>query len=167
MRIIRITTYAFTGLLLCLVLLFFGGRGYHSYRAWSLSRAFASAHPDLMSQPAADRVVVKARQIAERIDSTRYSHFTSIDESAGRYVTDCSGLACYLLRNAAPKSYQALYAQWCDLKRSLSTTRLWPRPSAIVTPVGSVSECLRTRSPATLSSGPISVTELVKTPVIS
>jgi hypothetical protein len=119
-KVLRITAYVIAGLLFCMVVLHLGGRGYQGYRTWSLDRAFAAAHPDVMDGSLSDRLVVKAREVVQGVRTTQYSHFTSIDESEGKYVTDCSGLACYLLRNAAPESYRTLSTNWYAVRPQAS-----------------------------------------------
>ena len=47
-------------------------------------------------------------QILSELKSTRYSHKTMVDEDAGMYHLDCSGLACYVLKHVAPKALAAV-----------------------------------------------------------
>jgi len=112
MKALRIAGWCLAGTVCLLVGANLVPRGYQYYRAGALSTAFMRAHPQAVGQSPAERVAIKARDIAARIDSTRYSHWTTIDEAAGVYVTDCSGLACYLLRNAASRSYHAVPTNW-------------------------------------------------------
>jgi hypothetical protein len=42
--------------------------------------------------------------------SSRYSHRTDVDETAGRFDYDCSGFVSYAVARAAPASYRALRA---------------------------------------------------------
>jgi hypothetical protein len=51
---------------------------------------------------AALRILDELARIAANLRYTAYSHSTSIDERAGRYVWDCSAMATYVLRRAAP-----------------------------------------------------------------
>lgn len=112
MRIFRIALMVVGTLIALVVIANLTARGYGRYRVSALSTSFREAHPEAASLPAHERVALKGREVAARVDSTRYSHWTSIDESAGRYLTDCSGLVCFLLRNAAPESYRSLPVKW-------------------------------------------------------
>lgn len=120
MKIIRWAGWIVGGIIVLLIAANLSARGYQAYRAWSLSRAFAARHPDIQDRTPADRLTVKAAEILSSLKTTRYDHFTSIDESAGEYFTDCSGLACYLLRNAAPESYRTVSTNWYAVRPQAS-----------------------------------------------
>lgn len=54
----------------------------------------------LADEPAGDSAVsAEARRILANTRDTHYQHRTEVDEEAGRYWLDCSGLAGYVLRH--------------------------------------------------------------------
>jgi hypothetical protein len=53
-------------------------------------------------------IVDHARKILESIRTSSYSHKTDIDESAGRYVCDCSEFVVHVLRKCAPETLAAI-----------------------------------------------------------
>ncbi len=56
----------------------------------------------------AHAIIEHARTILDSVHNTSYSHKTDIDESAGRYVCDCSAFAAYVLRKCAPGTLAAI-----------------------------------------------------------
>lgn len=50
----------------------------------------------------------KLEELLPNIKKTSYSHKTQIDEKNGVYNTDCSGLACFLLKKTHPEVYKKL-----------------------------------------------------------
>jgi len=44
-------------------------------------------------------------RIVENVQHTKYQHPTRVDEEAGSYELDCSGLVCYLLKRVLPEHY--------------------------------------------------------------
>jgi len=59
-------------------------------------------------RPAPRRVLDELTRIAANLRATVYSHSTRIDERAGRYEWDCSAMAAYVLRRAAPTALDAV-----------------------------------------------------------
>lgn len=47
-------------------------------------------------------------RIDQRLRTTRYTHVTRVDERAGRYEFDCSGMAAWVLSRAAPAAHAAV-----------------------------------------------------------
>ena len=56
----------------------------------------------------ATRILFQAKKILVNIESTHYSHRTSVDEDTGLYVFDCSALVCHILERAAPLALAAV-----------------------------------------------------------
>ena len=56
----------------------------------------------------AGRLSAEVRRIFGNAKSTEYSHKTQIDEQQGKYLCDCSGLACYVLKKEFPQHYKAV-----------------------------------------------------------
>jgi len=54
------------------------------------------------AEPAPNAVRDEARRILANVKTTHYSHRTEVDETAGHYDLDCSGLATLILKNVAP-----------------------------------------------------------------
>lgn len=67
----------------------------------------ARANPAPAS-PAGGRVLQVLAQIRDTLRVTRYQHPTVIRPRAGVYLWDCSGMAAWVLRQAAPVSRRAL-----------------------------------------------------------
>jgi hypothetical protein len=75
--------------------------------------ASVSITPDLAraEAPKADppgQVLRVLSRIQERMRVSKYTHTTRVDEKAGRYEFDCSGMASWVLRRAAPKAHGAV-----------------------------------------------------------
>jgi hypothetical protein len=47
-------------------------------------------------------------RIDRRLRTTRYAHATQVDESAGRFDFDCSGMATWVLARGAPAAHDAV-----------------------------------------------------------
>lgn len=62
----------------------------------------------LLGARAASPVCVEARRILANARDTRYQHKTVVDESAGQYHLDCSGLAAVILRRAWADAFRAV-----------------------------------------------------------
>lgn len=77
---------------ICLVLLFSSGSCLSDQKTCSAPQSSSS------------RVLGESRRIVSNLRSTRYSHKTRVDEKSGTYILDCSSLACYILKRAAPAS---------------------------------------------------------------
>lgn len=73
-----------------------------------LCLAAALARGGEAETPAAERVLAEARRILANAKSSEYSHRTKVDEEAGSYALDCSGLATLVLRRAAPEHLAAI-----------------------------------------------------------
>lgn len=65
------------------------------------------AHAALAASPSAALLAEADRELAA-MRSTQYQHHTDVDESAGSYDYDCSGLVDYALGRAAPAALAAL-----------------------------------------------------------
>lgn len=57
------------------------------------------------------RVVETLSAIEAGLVSTRYQHTTRVDEKAGLYAWDCSGMADWVLRKASPGARRAIRAE--------------------------------------------------------
>lgn len=58
--------------------------------------------------PAPTPVLDVLHRIEGRLRATRYTHVTHVDEAAGRYDFDCSGMAAWVLARAAPHAHAAV-----------------------------------------------------------
>ena len=73
--------------------------------------------PDVGSPPAprapapAARVLSEAERILAAAQGTAYTHRTRMDEAAGLYETDCSGLVGYILKRVVPEHWAVLVAE--------------------------------------------------------
>jgi hypothetical protein len=65
---------------------------------------FASMSPSLFSSNISEKV----KELLPKIKRSSYSHKTEIDEKNGVYNLDCSGLACFLLKENYPEVYKKL-----------------------------------------------------------
>lgn len=68
--------------------------------------AFDSAPPP--ASDAAARVMDVLTDVEARMRTTRYQHRTRVREARGEYAWDCSGMAAWVLRRAAPESRRSL-----------------------------------------------------------
>jgi hypothetical protein len=64
--------------------------------------------PAAAASPVAERVLAEARRIMTTMRSSRYSHTTKVDEKAGSYAVDCSGLVAIILKTVAPEHLAAI-----------------------------------------------------------
>jgi hypothetical protein len=60
------------------------------------------------TQTPAERLHAEVRRILVEAKSSEYQHKTSIDESTGKFVCDCSGLIDYALKRVAPANLKAI-----------------------------------------------------------
>jgi hypothetical protein len=51
------------------------------------------------------RILDAARHVLSAAKESHYQHVTHVDEAAGVYDVDCSGLLCYVLKTVAPGHY--------------------------------------------------------------
>lgn len=58
--------------------------------------------------PESNPVAIEARRILANARATAYSHRTVVDEKAGLYRTDCSGLAGYIVKRISPAHLRAI-----------------------------------------------------------
>jgi len=65
---------------------------------------FLSFFVHAREETASQRVISQASTLLANLKATRYSHRTHVDEERGVVELDCSGLAFFLLRKAAPRS---------------------------------------------------------------
>lgn len=71
----------------------------------------ALAEPSLDRAPAtgaAGRIVARLAAIQASARVTRYVHFAQVDEAAGSYLWDCSGMVGWVLRHESPRHFAAL-----------------------------------------------------------
>ena len=80
-------------------------------RGEALEQAAVSAPRAGAASPAAQRVLDEAQRVLSNRRSTTYSHRTKVDEEAGQYETDCSGLVNYVLKRASPLHLALLAAE--------------------------------------------------------
>lgn len=71
------------------------------------AQAFAET-PALARSEARSPVTARAYRILEGQKETLYQHTTEIDEAAGKYYCDCSGLIGWILRKELPEHYKAV-----------------------------------------------------------
>jgi hypothetical protein len=67
-----------------------------------------AARPNDAGDAQLSPVAGEVRRILGSVKSTEYSHKTQIDERQGKYLCDCSGLACYVLKEKFPRHYKAV-----------------------------------------------------------
>jgi cell wall-associated NlpC family hydrolase len=67
--------------------------------------------PVAPANPVAAQTAALVQQITGQLRSTRYNHQTVVDERAGRYEFDCSGLVAWILRRTAPDALAAIHSR--------------------------------------------------------
>ncbi len=55
-----------------------------------------------------EKLAAEAERILGNVKTTEYAHQTVVDEQAGSYKLDCSGLVCLALKKAAPEALKAV-----------------------------------------------------------
>lgn len=70
----------------------------------SIAAGAASRHRS--TSPPVETVSREVHRILGAIKHTKYTHPTRVDEAAGGYELDCSGLACYVLKRVLPDHYR-------------------------------------------------------------
>jgi hypothetical protein len=55
-----------------------------------------------------DKLAAEAERILQNVKTTEYAHKTDVDEQAGSYKLDCSGLVCLALKKANPDALKAV-----------------------------------------------------------
>lgn len=68
----------------------------------------AVVEPGAPATAAARRAMAHLDRIERTLRSTAYRHRTRVDERAGLYQFDCSGMVNYVVRPAAPRAFAAL-----------------------------------------------------------
>jgi len=68
----------------------------------------APASDPAPATPAAQRTLTLLDRIVRQTRSTRYNHRTIVDERAGRYELDCSGLVAWVLARSNPRALAAI-----------------------------------------------------------
>jgi hypothetical protein len=58
--------------------------------------------------PASERVIAIVHGIQQSMRQTRYEHMTVVRERDGVFLWDCSGMAAWILRRAAPRAMQVI-----------------------------------------------------------
>jgi hypothetical protein len=81
--------------------------------ALAVASALATASPELSARQAEqlhgpEAVVAALGEIERGLRSSRYSHTTRVDPGSGLYEFDCSGMAAWVLRRAAPRAHAAV-----------------------------------------------------------
>jgi hypothetical protein len=71
----------------------------------SLGAQSGTEHPT-----ATNRVMAELRRIQTNVRSSVYTHSTRIDERIGRYEFDCSAMAAFVLRRAAPQALASIHS---------------------------------------------------------
>ena len=59
-------------------------------------------------KPGPARIVALLEEIQAGLTSTKYQHVTRVDRRAGAYYFDCSGMAAWILKRAAPAAHAAV-----------------------------------------------------------
>lgn len=59
-------------------------------------------------EPSATGILTTVRRILSAARESHYQHTTHVDEAAGVYDLDCSGLLCYVLKTVLPQHYSAI-----------------------------------------------------------
>ncbi len=72
----------------------------------------ASLFAQRRAQPptAPERVMAELQRIQGNVRTSVYSHSTRIDERVGRYEFDCSAMAAFVLRRAAPQALASIHS---------------------------------------------------------
>ena len=52
----------------------------------------------------AERLVAEEQRILQNTKTSEYAHKTEVDEQAGSYKLDCSGLVCFALKKVSPEA---------------------------------------------------------------
>ena len=73
-----------------------------------LSLLVFSVAPSRAEPSCPDRILEAGRQILAAAKESHYQHTTHVDEAAGVYDVDCSGLLCYVLKKHLPEHYAAI-----------------------------------------------------------
>ncbi|HVJ14645.1 MAG TPA: hypothetical protein VM686_04365 [Polyangiaceae bacterium] len=94
--------------------------------------SFAGAAPEPASRN--DAILARLERIFTRLRESKYSHATLVDEDAGRYEFDCSGLVNWVLRRTAPGAHGVVVGRAKngrplarDYYREIASTRPGPR----------------------------------------
>ncbi len=77
------------------------------------SIASGSPEADAQALPAGrnEAILQRLARIYETLRESKYSHTTLVDEQAGRYEFDCSGLVAWVLRRAAPGAHSIVMSR--------------------------------------------------------
>lgn len=62
----------------------------------------------LLGFPSGDKLAAEAERILQNMKTSEYAHKTEVDEQAGSYKLDCSGLVCLALRKVDPDALKAV-----------------------------------------------------------
>ena len=62
----------------------------------------------LFGLPSGDKLAAEAERILQNVKTTEYAHKTEVDEQAGSYKLDCSGLVCLALKKVNPDALKAV-----------------------------------------------------------
>ncbi len=94
--------------------------------------SLAEAAPESGSRNQA--ILERLKRIFETLSESKYSHETLVDERAGRYEFDCSGLVSWVLRRTAPGAHGVVVGRSRngrplarDYYREIAATRPGPR----------------------------------------
>ena len=72
------------------------------------ARVDPASQPREAEQRAENRVMQVLERIQQSLAHTSYSHTTRVNERAGSYVFDCSGMTSWVLRRSAPRAHSAV-----------------------------------------------------------
>lgn len=75
---------------------------------WPPPRRPASTTAPAPATEAGGRVLATLASVARSLRTTRYQHTTRVRESEGLYAWDCSGMAAWVLRRAAPAALRQI-----------------------------------------------------------
>lgn len=76
-----------------------------------LPPAPAFPSPGASATTAAGRVIERLAEVERTLRETAYEHTTTVRESDGVYRWDCSGMAAWILRRAAPRAMREITAE--------------------------------------------------------
>jgi len=74
----------------------------------ALALAPLVAFADVPPQSTDSVIATRARKVLESITSTTYVHKTDIDEKAGKFNCDCSGLVGFIVKKELPEHFKVL-----------------------------------------------------------
>lgn len=73
-----------------------------------MSAVFLLLQIFLLAFPSGDKLAAEAERILQNMKTSEYAHKTEVDEQAGTYKLDCSGLVCFALKKVNPDALKAV-----------------------------------------------------------